>query len=94
MKLKPLYDNVVIKPFKGELKTESGIVLPDSAKEKPTKGEVVAVGHGKMNEKGDVIAVSIKKGDTVLFKEYGFSEIEIDGDVYLIGKEDNILGTL
>ncbi len=94
MKFKPLHDNVLIKIQEKEATTTSGIVLPDSAKEKPTEGEVVSTGPGRINEDGDLIPVSVKKGDKILFREYGFSEIEIDGKKYLIGKEDSILGVL
>lgn len=94
MKIKPLYDNVLIKPIEEEQKTASGIVLPDSAKEKPTKGEIIEVGQGRKSDDGKLIEMSVKIGDKVLFKEYGFNEIEMDGETYLIGSESGILGIL
>jgi len=94
MKLKPLSNNVLIKPVEKESMTTSGIVLPDSAKEKPTQGEVVAVGPGKKNEDGKIVPVEVSVGDKVLFREYGLSEVEIEEKKYLIGSEDAILGVL
>ncbi len=92
MKLKPLADNIVIKPQKKEEKTESGILLPDSAGEsKPERGEVVAVGPGKRDEKGDRIEPEVSKGDEVIFTKYGPNEIKIDDEEYLIAKEEDIL---
>ena len=94
MKLTPLSNHVLIKPLEREKTTEGGIVLPDTAKEKPTKGTVIAVGPGKKNEDGEIIPVSVQKGQTILFREYGFNEVEIDGEEYMVGTEDNILGIL
>jgi chaperonin GroES len=93
MKIEPLHDKVVIKPLKEEEITASGIVLPDTVdREKPMQGEVVAVGPGKRNDNGQVIAPAVKVGDTVLFTKYGPDEVEIDGEDYLVIEEEKILG--
>lgn len=95
MKFTPLANRVFIEPLDEEQKTKSGIVIPDTAeKEKPVKGKVIAVGQGKLNEKGERIPMSVKIGDLVLFKKYGPDEIEIDGKKYLVGDEDDILAIL
>jgi chaperonin GroES len=94
MNLKPLSNHVLIQPLEDEKTTKSGIVLPENASEKPTKGKVVAVGPGKKDEKGQLILMSVKAGDTVLFKKYGPDEIEMDGIKYLIGDEDDILAVV
>lgn len=92
---KPLSNHVFIEPIEGEAMTKSGIVLPDTAeKEKPVRGKIIAVGPGKINEKGEKTAMSVKVGDTVLFKKYGPDEIEVDGKKYLVGDEDDILAVL
>ena len=84
-----------LEPLEEEKTTKSGIVLPDSAeKEKPIKGKVIATGPGKVNEKGERIAMSVKVGDMVLFKKYGPDEIEIEGKKYLVGDEDDILAII
>lgn len=93
--LKPLSNRVFIEPLEQEQTTKSGIVLPDSAeKEKPIKGKILAIGPGKLNEKGERIPMSVKIGDVVLFKKYGPDEIEIEGKKYLVGDEDDILAIL
>lgn len=95
MKLKPLADNIVIKPKEKEEKTESGIFLPDNAGEsKPESGEVIAVGPGKRDEKGERIKPEVKKGDKVIFTKYGPNEITIDEVEYLIAKEEDILAII
>ncbi len=95
MNFKPLSNRVFLEPMEEEKITKSGIVLPDSAeKEKPIKGKVLATGPGKLNEKGERIAMSVKVGDMVLFKKYGPDEIEIDGKKYLVGDEDDILAII
>ena len=95
MNLKPLSNHLFIEPIEEEKTTKSGIVLPETAeKEKPIKGEIIAVGPGKLNEKGERIPMSVKVGDIVLFKKYGPDEIEIDGKKYLVGKEDDILAII
>jgi chaperonin GroES len=92
---KPLSNHVFLEPFEEEKVSKGGIVLPDNAeKEKPMKGKVLAVGPGKMNDKGDVRPVAVKVGDTVLFKKYGPDEIEMDGKKYLVGDEDDILAII
>ena len=91
--IRPLADRVLVKPeMESEEKTASGIYIPDTArKEKPERGEVVAVGEGKRNEKGDVIPLRVKVGDTIVFSKYGFDEIKIDEEEYYIVTESNIL---
>ncbi|MDP3947995.1 MAG: co-chaperone GroES [bacterium] len=92
---KPLSDHVFLEPAEEEKTTKSGIVLPDSAeKEKPIRGKVIAVGPGKLNEKGERIAMAVKIGDAVLFKKYGPDEISIDGRKYLVGEESDILAII
>lgn len=92
---KPLSNHVFIEAIEGEQVTKSGILLPETAeKEKPVKGKIVAAGPGKFNDKGERIAMSVKTGDTVLFKKYGPDEVEVDGKKYLVGDEDDILAIL
>ena len=92
MKLKPLSNNLILEAVEEEKITKSGIVLPETAeKEKPTMAKVVAVGEGKLNEKGERTPMSVKVGDTVLFKKYGPDEVELDGKKYLIAEEADIL---
>jgi len=92
MKIQPLSNHVFIEPLADEKTTRSGIVIPDTAdKEKPIRGKVFAVGTGKLNENGERVPMSVKEGDTVLFKKYGPDEIEVDGKKYLVGDEDDIL---
>ena len=94
MNLKPLSSHILIQPLEDEKTTKSGIVLPENASEKPTRGKIVAVGPGKKDEKGQAIPMSVKVGDTVLFKKYGPDEIEIDGIKYLVGDEDDVLAII
>ncbi len=95
MIFKPLSNHVFIEALAEEKTTKSGIVLPDTAeKEKPIKGKVLAVGPGKLNDKGERVRMSVKVGDMVLFKKYGPDEIEIDGKKYLVGDEDDILAII
>lgn len=92
MRLQPLNDHIFLEPLEEEKTTKSGIVLPETAeKEKPIKGKVVAVGPGKLNEKGERAPLSVKVGDLVLFKKYGPDELEVDGKKYLVGEEADIL---
>lgn len=95
MNFKPLSNHVFIESLKEEKATKSGIVLPETAeKEKPMLGKVVAVGQGKLNEKGERMPMSVKVGDKVLFKKYGPDEIEVDGKKYLVGNEEDILAII
>lgn len=95
MNFKPLSNHVFIEPLGEEKTTKSGIVIPDTAeRERPIKGKVLAVGPGKRNEKGELIPLSVKVGDTVLFKKYGPDEIEIESKKYLVGEEDDILAII
>lgn len=95
MNIKPLSNHVFLEPIKEEKTTKSGIFIPDTAeKEKPMMGKVLAVGPGKLNDKGENIKMSVKVGDTVLFKKYGPDEIEIDGTKYLVGEETDILAII
>jgi len=95
MNIKPLGDKLLIEALEEEKTTKSGIVLPDTAeKGKPIQGKVIAVGPGKLNDKGERIPMSVKVGDTVLFKKYGPDEMEIDGKKYLVGDENDILAIL
>ena len=95
MKIQPCADNILLESVKGEEKTKSGILLPDSAnKERPEQGKVIAVGPGKKNKQGVVVPVSIQVGQKVLFSKYGPNEIKVDGKEYLIAKEDDILAII
>jgi len=94
MPIKPLDDRIVIERTEAEEKTPGGIVLPDTAKEKPQKGRVVAVGEGRLLESGKRAPISVKKGDSVLFGKYGGTEITVDGKEYLIVKETDLLAKI
>jgi len=94
MKVRPLYDRVIIRRVAEEEKTKGGIIIPDSAKEKPSEGEVVAAGNGKVDDKGTLRALNVKKGDRILFGKYSGNEIKIDGVDHLILREDDILGII
>ncbi|NCO44726.1 co-chaperone GroES [Candidatus Wolfebacteria bacterium] len=95
MNIKPLSNHIFIEALGEEKTTKSGIVLPETAeKEKPVKGKVSAIGPGKLNDKGERVAMSVKVGDVVLFKKYGPDEIEIEGKKYLVGDEDDILAII
>ncbi|MFQ5826697.1 MAG: co-chaperone GroES [Dehalococcoidia bacterium] len=91
LKLKPLGDRVVIKPNEGEEVTKSGIILPDTAREKPQEGEVVAVGPGKLSEEGKRVALDVKVGDRVIYAKYAGSEITVDDEEYIVVRESDIL---
>ena len=92
MKFRPLYDRILVERVESEEKTKGGIILPDSAKEKPQQGKIIAVGHGKRLEDGKLIPLEVKAGDMILFGKYSGSEIKIEGNEYLIMKEDDVLG--
>ncbi|OYW58394.1 MAG: co-chaperone GroES [Azorhizobium sp. 32-67-21] len=94
MGFRPLHDRVVVKRIEAELKTAGGIIIPDTAKEKPQEGEVVAVGPGARNEKGELVALDVKAGDRVLFGKWSGTEVKIDGQDLLIMKESDILGVV
>ena len=94
MAVKPLEDRVLVKPIEAETKTESGIFLPESAKERPVRGKVVAMGPGKLLDNGKRAQLSVKKGDTVVYGKYAGTEIEIKGDKHLILRENELLGVI
>ena len=94
MSIRPLYDRIVVKRIEEQEATRSGIFIPDSAKEKPQEGEVVAVGHGKMLENGQLVALDVKVGDRVLFGKYSGTETKLIGTEYIIMREDDVLGIL
>jgi chaperonin GroES len=94
MKIRPLNDRILVKRLEEEGKTAGGIIIPDSAKEKPAEGEIVSVGPGKMNDKGERTAMDVKPGERVLFSKYGGTDVKIEGDDYLIMREDDILGVV
>ena len=94
MKLKPLADRVIVKQTEAEEKTASGIYLPDAAQEKPTKGKVIAAGPGKTDDNGKRIALSVKVGDSVVYGKYSGTEIEVEGEKFVILRESDLLGVL
>jgi len=94
MKIRPLGDRILVKRIQEEEKTKGGIIIPDTAKEKPQEGKVVAVGKGKTTEEGKLIAPDVKAGDRILFGKYSGSEVKIEGEEHLILREDDILGVL
>ena len=94
MKLRPLHDRVVVKRMEEERTSPGGIVIPDSATEKPIKGKIVAVGNGKVTDSGDVRKLDVKKGDEVLFGKYSGTEVKVDGDELLVMREDDIMAVI
>ena len=94
MKLRPLHDRVLVRRLEDKETMRGSIVIPDSAKEKPQQAEVVAVGKGKLNDEGELIAPSVKAGDRILFGKYSGSDIKLDGDEFLIMREDEVLGIM
>ncbi len=94
MKIRPLQDRIIVKRVDGEETTKGGIIIPDSAKEKPQEGKVIAVGKGKANEEGKLQPLDVKKGDKVLFSKYAGTEINIEGVEHLIIREDDVLGVV
>jgi len=94
MKIRPLYDRIVVKRVEQKEQMQGGLYIPDSAKEKPQEGEVVAVGKGKRLENGSLVALDVAAGDRILFGKYSGSDIKLDGEEYLIMREDEVLGIL
>jgi chaperonin GroES len=92
MNIRPLNDRLLVRRLEEEEKTAGGIIIPDSAKEKPAQGKVVAVGPGKANEAGERVALQVKEGDVILFSKYGGTDVKLDGEDYLIMREDDVLG--
>ncbi len=94
MKIRPLQDRVIVRRLEEEEKTKGGIIIPDTAKEKPQEGKVIAVGKGKVTEEGKVIPLDVKAGDKILFGKYSGTEIKIEGEEHLIMREEDILGII
>jgi chaperonin GroES len=94
MKLRPLQDRILVQRVEEETTTKGGIIIPDTAKEKPAEGKVTAVGNGKLGEDGKRIAMEIKKGDRILFGKYSGTEVKVDGQEYLIMREEDVLGII
>ncbi|GMW07248.1 MAG: co-chaperone GroES [Gammaproteobacteria bacterium] len=94
MKIRPLHDRVIIKRLEEERKSPGGIVIPDTATEKPVRGKVIAVGSGRITEKGEVRPLDIKKGDTVLFGKYSGTEVKVDGEDLVVMREDDIMAVI
>ena len=94
MKFRPLHDRVVVKRVEEDTKTKGGIIIPDTAQEKPMQGKIIAVGPGARDESGKLVPLDVKKGDTVLFGKWSGTEVKIDGDELLIMKESDIMGVL
>jgi chaperonin GroES len=94
MKLRPLQDRILVQRIEEEKTTKGGIIIPDTAKEKPAEGKVIAAGNGKVGEDGKRIALEIKKGDRILFGKYAGTEVKIEGEEYLILREDDVLGII
>lgn len=94
MKLRPLQDRILVQRVKEEEKTKGGIIIPDTAKEKPAEGKVVSVGKGKLDESGKRIALEVKKGDRILFGKYSGTEVKMEGEEYLIMREEDVLGII
>ena len=93
-KIRPLQDRLIVKRVEEEEKTKGGIIIPDTAKEKPIEGKVIAVGNGKVQEDGKVRPLDVKKGDRILFSKYAGTEVKIDGEEHLIMREEDILGVI
>ena len=94
MNIRPLQDRIIVKRLEEEEKTAGGIIIPDAAKEKPMQGEVVSAGNGKVSEDGKVLPLDVKVGDKILFGKYAGTEVKLDGEDYLIMREDDVLGVL
>ena len=94
MQIRPLHDRLIVKRLEEEEKTKGGIIIPDSAKEKPIEGKVIAVGEGKLNKDGKKISLEVKKGDRILFARYAGSEVKIDGEEHMMMREDEVLAII
>ena len=94
MKIRPLQDRLLIQRIEEEEKTKGGIIIPDTAKEKPQEGKVIAVGKGKVSEEGKLLPLDVKKGDRILFSKYSGTEVNIEGEEHLIIREDDVLGVI
>ncbi|MFQ5659315.1 MAG: co-chaperone GroES [Gammaproteobacteria bacterium] len=94
MKIRPLHDRVIAKRLEEDKTSPGGIVIPDSATEKPIQGEVIAVGNGKILDNGEIRSMDVKKGDTILFGKYSGTEVKVDGEEYLVLREDDIMGVI
>ena len=94
MKIRPLHDRVIVKRMEDERTSPGGIVIPDSAAEKPVKGKVIAVGNGKVQENGEIRKLDVKKGDKILFGKYSGTEVKVDGDELLVMREDDIMAII
>jgi chaperonin GroES len=94
MKMRPLHDRLLVKRIEGEEKTKGGLIIPDTAKEKPMEGKVIAAGKGKVEEDGKLRPLDVRKGDRVLFTKYSGTEIQLEGDEHLIIREDDVLAVL
>ena len=94
MKFRPLHDRIVVRRLTAEEKTAGGIIIPDTAKEKPMEGEVVAVGPGARNDKGEIVAMDLKAGDKILFGKWSGTEVKLDGEELLIMKESDVMGVI
>lgn len=92
--IRPLQDRIIVRRATAETKTKSGIIIPDTAKEKPQEGEVIAVGNGKRKEDGTVIPLDVKKGDKIIFGKYAGNEVKIDGEEYVIMNESDVMGII
>jgi chaperonin GroES len=94
MNIRPLHDRIIVKRMEEERMSSGGIVIPDSATEKPIKGEVIAVGHGKQLDNGEIRTLDVKKGDQILFGKYSGTEVKVDGDELLVMKEDDVMAVI
>jgi len=94
MKIRPLHDRILVKRIEGEAKSKGGIIIPDTAKEKPQEGRVIAVGNGKVNDDGELRPLDVHKGDRILFGKYSGTEIQLEGEEHLIIREDDVLAVL
>ena len=94
MAIRPLHDRLIVKRLEEEEKTKGGIIIPDSAKEKPVEGKVIAVGAGRVKKDGTKLPMEVKKGDRILFAKYGGTEVKIDGEDHLIMREEDVLGII